>query len=454
MSSNDNKDRNELPYWPMGPFKLRLPFFHYRLEKPEIIQGFVLFSIGLSIIPLLQNQVGMSYEAALAIVIVMHITMIMQTALGSPFVPGLITPLIPLIVLFLADFEPGPEAIQALVAVQLLVAFIFLLLGITGLGKILVKKLSQSLKAGILIGAGLAAFIGEFEPGGRVAETPISLIIGGAICLFIMFSPTFKTLYQKSSIARFIANFGIMPAILVAIAIGWLVKEYPTPSVEWGITTPNFVELWNYTPFVIGFPSLDVFVLALPIAILGYIIAYGDIIVGTTLIERAEKYRKDEVIDNNVTTLHFITFIRNLMHALIAPHPGLAGPIFTAGTASIVERYTYGKKAMQSIFSGTNTLVLSLFVSCFVLPLVSFFQPFLPIALSITLILTGYLCITLGMEQVTTNVARGVAIIMAVVLAVYGAAHALVVGLVLYFVIEKGWFATTKEHEKDEKKAS
>ncbi|ARK29908.1 xanthine/uracil/vitamin C permease [Halalkalibacter krulwichiae] len=450
-----NKNRNELPYWPLGPFKIRLPFLHYRLEKPEIIQGFVLFSIGLSIIPLLQSQVGMSYEAALAVVIVMQITMIMQTALGSPFVPGLITPIIPLIVIFLGNFEPGPEAIQALVAVQLLVAFIFLLFGITGLGKLLVTKLSQSLKAGILIGAGLAAFIGEFQPGGRVAETPISLIIGGAICLFIMFSPTFKELYQKSSIARFIANYGIMPAILIAIAIGMLVKEYPTPTIEWGITVPNFVELWKYTPFVMGFPSLDVFLLALPIAIMGYIIAYGDIIVGTSLVERAERFRKDEVIENNLSALHLITFIRNLIHALFAPHPGLAGPIFTAGTASVVERYTYGKKAMQSIYSGTNTLVLSLFVACFVLPLVSFFQPFLPIALSITLILTGYLCITLGMEQVTTNIGRGVAMIMAVVLAVYGAAHALVVGIILYFVIERGWAsATTNENEKENKKVS
>ncbi|KHF41581.1 solute carrier family 23 protein [Halalkalibacter okhensis] len=437
MALYKRKNGEELPYWPIGPFKFRLPFIHYRLEMPEIIQGFVLFSIGLSIIPILESHVGMSYEAALAVVIVFHLLMLVQTALGTPFVPGLITPLIPLLVIFLGNFEPGPEAIQALVAVHLLVAAIFLILGITGLGKVIVHKLPSSLKAGILIGAGLAALIGEFQPGGRLAETPISLIIGGLFCLFMMFSSYYKSLYKKSQVARVVANFGIMPAILMAIFIGWAVKEYPSPNVQWGITTPNFAEMWGYTPFVVGFPSLEIFMLAIPIAIMGYIIAYGDIIVGTSLVERADKVRKDEMIDYDVTKLHLVAFIRNFVHGLFAPHAGLAGPIFTAGTASVVERYTYGRKAMESIYSGTNSLVISLTAGCFILPLVTLFQPFLPIALSITLILTGYLCITLGLSYVKTDVSRGVAMVTAIVLATYGATHALIVGVVLYFILEK-----------------
>ncbi len=31
---------NEQPYWPAGPFKIRLPFIHYRWELPEMIQVF------------------------------------------------------------------------------------------------------------------------------------------------------------------------------------------------------------------------------------------------------------------------------------------------------------------------------------------------------------------------------------------------------------------------------
>ncbi|WP_413379915.1 xanthine/uracil/vitamin C permease [Alkalihalobacillus sp. 1P02AB] len=453
MSLYKRKEGSEQPYWQFGPFKLRFPFIHYRLEGPEIIQGFVLFSIGLSMIPILQNYVGMTFDAALAVVIIFQMTMLLQVLLGSPFVSGLITPLIPLLVIFLSDFTPGPEAIQALVAVQLLVAIIFLLFGITGMGRWIVNNLSTSLKSGILIGAGLAALFGEFQAGGTVAETPISLIIGGVICLFVMFSPTFKSLIQRNNVAGFIANYGIMPSILIAIIIGWIVREYPSPTLEWGITVPNFVELWNYTPFVVGFPSFEIFLLALPLAILGYVIGYGDIIVGKTLIEKANEKRPDEKVDTNVSQLHVIVFIRNLIHAFFAPHPGLAGPIFTAGMASVAERYTYGKKAMESIHSGAGTLLLTFLVALFILPLVTFFQPFLPIALSITLILTGYICITVGLEQVKTPIARGVALIMAVVLAIYGAAHALIVGILLYFLIERNWVERTKDN-REEKRAS
>lgn len=56
----------EHPYWPAGPFKIRLPLMHYRWEFPEMIQGFVMFVVGLAMIPLLEKYLGMPYEAALA----------------------------------------------------------------------------------------------------------------------------------------------------------------------------------------------------------------------------------------------------------------------------------------------------------------------------------------------------------------------------------------------------
>ena len=32
-------DGEESPYTPLGPFKLRLPFYHYRFELPDYLQG-------------------------------------------------------------------------------------------------------------------------------------------------------------------------------------------------------------------------------------------------------------------------------------------------------------------------------------------------------------------------------------------------------------------------------
>src|SRR5699024_8401738 len=164
---------------------------------------------------------------------------------------------------------------------------------VTGLGKKFIVHLPNSLKGGILIGAGIGAIMTEIEPGGRIAETPYSLLIGGFLCLYIMFSKSFKRIASNNRFFRLISSYGIMPAIIVAIVIGWIIKEYPSPTIEWGVTIPSFSELWKITPFVVGFPSIKILMLAFPTAILAYIIAYGDIIVGESLIKRANKARDD-----------------------------------------------------------------------------------------------------------------------------------------------------------------
>lgn len=450
MSLYNRKDGEEQPFWKFGPFQIRLPFIHFRLEIPEILQGIVLFAIGLSIVPILENVVGVPYEAALAVSIIYLVTMLMGPLFGVPLVPGFITAGIPLFVLFLESFEPGPEAIQGLIALQLTVAIIFFLFGVTGFGKLVVTKLPNSLKAGILIGAGIAAIYGEIIEGGRLANTPISLIIGAFICLFVMFSQSFAKMYKTSKIIKIIGNFGIMTGISVAVLVGWLTREYPAPTIEWGIVVPNLAKLWNYTPFVVGFPSFEMILMAIPTALIAYIIAYGDIVVGVSLVKKAQEVRKDEKISLNIRDMHIMTFIRNLIHALFAPHPGLAGPIFTAGTATVLERYKYGRKAMDSVYSGSASLIGAMLLATLLLPLVSLFQPVLPVALSLTMIITGYLCISIGIEQLNTQSERGVAGIMAIVLFTYGSAHALVVGFALYLIIQKTTLFKAEDDEADD----
>jgi hypothetical protein len=453
LSIFKRKTGEEQPYWPIGSYKLRLPFLHYKLETPELIQGMVLFTAGLSMIEIMTNVMGISYEAALTITILNQFLMLIPSTFGVPFISGFITALIPIIVVFLGGYEPGPEAIQAVIAVQLVLSLIFLIFGMSGIGEKIVTNLPSSLKGGILIGAGIAAIMTEIEPGGRLSETPVAIIVGGVLCLFTMFSMYFKKISRKSRVIQFIASYGIMPSIIIAIVVGWAVGEYPTPNIEWGITKPSFSSVWEITPFVIGFPSLEVFIAAIPTAILAYVIAYGDIVVGEKIVQRANEARKDEKISYSFSQVHILTFLRNLLNGLFAPHPGMAGPIFTAGTASVAERYTFGRKAMDSIYSGMNSMLIAFSLGIFLLPLVTFFRPFLPIALSITLILTGYLCITIGMQQIKTEAEMGVAGVMAIVLAVYGAAPALITGIVLYFIIQRSG-VRKKESVVEEKNVS
>src|SRR5699024_8593086 len=146
MSLYKRKDGDVQPYWPIGKFELRLPFIHYRLEWPEFLQGAIIFTIGLSMIEIMTNVLGMSYEAALAIAVINQLLMVLPSTFGAPLVSGFITPLIPILIVFLGGFEPGPDAIRALIAVQIVTALIFFVLGVTGLGKKFIVGMPNSIK--------------------------------------------------------------------------------------------------------------------------------------------------------------------------------------------------------------------------------------------------------------------------------------------------------------------
>jgi xanthine/uracil/vitamin C permease (AzgA family) len=382
----------------------------------------------------------MPYEAALAFTFVAGLGYILPALLGVPLVPGWITPAIPVVLLFLNGYEPGPEAIKAMFALQIEVMLIFLILGLTGWGSKLVHVIPNSLKSGIIIGAGIAAMMGELKAGGRIDSTPISLIVGSVVAAYILFSLSFKNVVEQSVLARRIANFGMVPGMLVAMAVGWIVGEYPLPDIQWGITHPDFSLMSEYLVMSVGWPGLDMFLLAIPTALIAYVIAFGDILVGATLVERVERVRADEKIEINVDRIHLVTAMRNALHAFLAPWPGLSGPLFTAAHATVAERYAMGRKAMDSIYSGGGTFWLTGLLALFCLPLVSMFKPVLPIALSLTLVLTAYICIMVGMEQLKNSAERGVAGIVAVTLAMpdpKSTVYAVVIGLVLYFLIER-----------------
>ncbi|UTJ06566.1 solute carrier family 23 protein [Arcobacter roscoffensis] len=433
-------DGQEQPHWPLGPFKIRLPFVHYRWELPEMIQGFFMFVVGLAMIPLLQTYLGMPYEAALAFTFIAGIGYILPGLLGVPLVPGWITPAIPVVLLYLKGFEPGPEAIKAMFALQIEVTLIFLFLGITRLGSKLVNAIPNSLKSGVIIGAGVAALMGELKVGGRIDTTPISIIIGSLVSAYVLFSLSFKNVIQNNPFAKQIANFGLVTGMIIAIFVGWAVGEYPLPDIQMGITQPDFALMWNYLVFANGLPSYDVFLLAIPTALIAYVIAFGDIIIGFTLVKRVDHIRQDEKIEENVDRVHLVTAIRNGLHAFFAPWPGLSGPLFTAVHATVAERYAMGKKSMESIYSGGGTFWISGMIALFMLPLVTFFKPVLPIALSLTLILTAYICILVGMEQLKNSTERGVAGIVAITLSMpdpKSTLYAVVIGLILYFLLER-----------------
>ncbi|WP_202967094.1 solute carrier family 23 protein [Rhodococcus rhodochrous] len=427
----------EQPYWKAGPFKIRLPLIHYPLESIEALQGVVLVVVGLAIIPLMETHLGVPYEVGLTWAVLSMALYLLPVTLGVPFVPGWITPALPLVVIFLGNYEPGPDAVKALVALHLMVSAIFFVLYITKLGGRIVHAIPVSIKGGILIGVGIAAIYGEIGEDGQITETPISIIVGGLVCLFGLFSVSLGRLRLRSKIAARIANYGILPGLIVAMLVGWMTAEYPLPDIQWGLTEIDLTQAWQYSPFVLGFPGIDMFVAAIPTALIAYIIAYGDIIVGEEIVKRESRTRTDEILEIDIDRLHLATGIRNLLHGLFAPHPGLAGPIFTAVTTSISARFAFGRRAMESLYSGVGTFYFVASAAIFFLPLITLFQPVLPIALSLTLLITGYVCMLIGMAQLKTSTQQGIAGITGVVLAIEGTLWGIATGIVLYILLER-----------------
>ena len=73
----------EAPYWPMGPFKVRLPFIHYRFEVSDYMQGLLMCAVDLAAIPLMTEFLGMPFEVALAVVMLnglLYLTCLLYTS--------------------------------------------------------------------------------------------------------------------------------------------------------------------------------------------------------------------------------------------------------------------------------------------------------------------------------------------------------------------------------------
>lgn len=183
--SRYRKYGEEQPCWKLGIFKVRLPFIHYAWSVPEMVQALFMCATCLGAIPVLTEVLGVSYDVALSMVIINGFFYTIHVLLGDPVVPGWITPAIPLITAFLTKgYEMGPARTQALIALQMILGIIFLIFGITGLGSKMVDLVPNSVKAGVLMGGGISAVIGEFKDGGRFGLYPISICIGVLVAYF------------------------------------------------------------------------------------------------------------------------------------------------------------------------------------------------------------------------------------------------------------------------------
>lgn len=441
------KDGEVTPRIKLGIFDIRIPGWHWGFEPTEIFQAMVMFVTGMGAIAVLQEVFGISFELALTIVVFHELTYCLHQIMGDPMISGWITPALPLVTTFLLTFEMGTDRIHALIALQLSVGVIFLILGLTGMAKKLLSIVPLALQSGIILGAGIAALIGTrgFLPtGAGFFKYPFSVGIGGTIALFLLFSKLFSDRVHKNKqlgkkdVFTVFANYGMVPGLVVGIIAGWITGEIPLPVFQGGIIfKPHFGEVFsNFSLFNIGLPPAEIWLAALPMALVAYIIAFGDMVLGATVIDQAQQqYRNDENINFNPNRLHILCAVRNFLEGSLFPTVTLAGPIWAAMTVAVTERYKLGRKAMDSIFGGSGSFNLMKVTSCVILPLVYIFQEALPVALALTMLIQAFACGYVAMLMINTNAERGLALTIGGILAVAGATWGLILGIVLCLII-------------------
>ena len=426
----------EAPYWPVGPFKVRLPFIHYRFEISDYMQGLLMCAVDLAAIPLMTEFLGMPFEVALAVVILNGLLYLTHHLLGDPVVPGWITPAIPLLMAYCSQFPEGPERVHALIAFQLMLGIFSISLGMTGMARKVVSLVPSALKAGIIMGAGLSAVVTVFKEGGRFDAFPWTISIAIGIAFYLVFSIHFQELKKRNRFWWNFAKLGIFPIILLAVIVAPIFGEAPWPSIEWGFSQPDFVTLFNeYTVFGLGMPPLMMFITAIPTVFAAYLVVFGDVLGAKAILGEADHVRRDEKVDFNPDRSHLIFGGRNAFMSIFGPDVAMCGPQWSAMQVVITERFKGGAKAMKSIYGGVGSFRWGTNTGLLLLPVVTLVQPILGVALALTLLIQGYVSVRLGIMEVRSQRDLGIAGVIGAVLAIKGAGWAFAIGLGLCLLI-------------------
>lgn len=446
------------PHIKLGPFNLRIPLIHHEWSWTEMAAAMFLgvaclgagtattmstfgFDDPATIAALGLTENG-AFLMSLTFGVFNAICYYLPSLLGDPVVPGWITPALPLTLRFLEqwampDYAAGQvDRIYAMIALQMLVALSFLIMGATGLGRKLIDIVPTSIKAGIVLGAGVTAGINVFSA--RMPKAPITVAIAVLMSYFFLFNPTFARAAKKNKTLNFLRNQGVVPAQLFAIVLApFLIREIAVPQIQWGLTplSVGFV-LEHFTIFGLGFPAASFFLAALPSALTTYIIAFSDFVLAKEVVTEATATRPDETVIFDAGRSNLVSFLRNGIMSVFAPWVPMCGPLWASGLLTITERYKRGYKTMHSYWDGVCTFRAATVIAVLILPLVTLIRPAFAIFFGITMGVQAFACGNIGMRMCTTANERGIACVIAAALAYYTPGVALGVGILVWLVVE------------------
>lgn len=448
----------EQPAIKAGPFRIRIPLIHHEWSWTEMAAAMFLgvACLGAGVTTTMTTfglddpaniaSLGMTENSvflmALTFGVLNAFCYYLPSLLGDPVVPGWITPALPLTLKFLQQWELPNYAtgqvdrIYAMIALQMLVAVSFLIMGVTGLGRKLVEAVPMGIKAGIVLGAGVTAGVNVFSA--RMPKAPWTVAIAVLLSYFFLFNPTFARLAEKKPFWRTVRNQGVVPAQLFAIILApVLLKEIPFPVIQWGMTPLSFgFVLDHFTIFGIGFPAASFFLAAIPSALTTYIIAFSDFVLAKEVVAEATALRQDETVIFDAGRSNLVSFLRNAIMSLFAPWVPMCGPLWASGLLTITERYKRGYNTLHTYWDGVCTFRAATVIAVLILPLVTLIKPAFAIFFGITMGVQAFACGNIGMRMCRTANDRGIACVIAGALTYYTPAISLLVGIIVWTVIE------------------
>ncbi|MBB6519871.1 hypothetical protein [Pseudoteredinibacter isoporae] len=423
--SNERERATQQPGFHWLGFTARIPILHTRVCWPEFFQGIlVAAATALALVPLLTHYFGLSFEEAIAMSF-LHSFLISASWMifGEPYASGWLTPALPFVLtLLLSDsFSTPVERLQMMTAISLDFALLLAVLGVSGLGAKLIKIMPEVLKGAVILGASIAAFIKVFDlqAADNIFNThPFSASVAIGLSLLLAFSaPLHRLAGRYPMLARLVA-LGLLPGFILGAIVGALMGELQF-DIEMGFFSLPMMDMFNkVSPFAIGWPSLDMFIQGIPLALIGYILFFGDLLTGKEVLAMVEKDREDEPLNFNDSRTHISVAIRNAISALIAPFFPTQGILWTGIHVVIAQRWQQGRQVMGSLFDGISSYyMLGLPFIFFLAPVVTGIKPMMPIALAVTLALTGFACAYVAMAKASNNAERGCMLLSAMCLA-------------------------------------
>lgn len=405
-----------------GVFKTSLPVLDYRIEWGLLCQGFVVsLSTGLALVPLLTTLFGLTFEEAVTMAMIQMMLVTSHIMVfGEAYAAGWITAALPLVLsLVLGGYDTPVERFQMMTALSIEFAALTLVLGLSGLGKKIMDILPKAIKAGVVLGAALSALKRIFyDDVDQFNVMPISFIMAIILSLIVFYLPIFQKLKQKYNVLRLLASLGLLPVFILVGLTGFYMGELKFDLTQGFLNLPLESLFDKVSPFSIGWPPVDYYISAIPVVLMAYVILFGDLLTGKSIVEDAQDKRPDDKVDIDINRSHIAVSIRNFVMALMVPFFPTQGVLWAGAQVIVVERWKEGKERLESLIGGISAFYYYAIPIGFIwLPIVTFLKPFMPIALMLTLLLTAVACIRLSLKTASNKVDLAVAFVIGVLIA-------------------------------------